>query len=269
MRILLTLLTAISLSTLACADANKAKRRERGGLSQADYNQLKTLNTMLADNEDALSEALAPKFMGISGKAQAMAQKIKEGGCYAKQYDRLGTNFTTHWVAIQEFEGPDTCPIYSRRYWEYLPQALPDTRVLVMRHMFTTKPSHKEFLNQTGIKLLSAGSGRISAKRDANGTTTIKGGMRYESFELANGVRLSAEVRTNQSYSAGQGRGSVTVTISQPGAFSHSGGVSWDARDFSERRYFAEDGDINRENFLELFSFFRMDEFVDNSLGMR
>jgi len=266
MRILLTLLTAISISILACGEATKAKRRERSGLSKTDYNQLQALNTLLTDNEDALADAFAPKASAISKKASEMAEKIKQSNCRAVRNEQPSVDFKADWMAVQHIEGPNTCPIRSYRSWEF--KFRPDAHELWLHHRFTTED--KEFLTQTGIKNLKTGAGRIWVTRDGKtGSTKIQGGMKYDIFELADGVRLTAEIRTNQNYQGSEGRGMVSVTITQPGVFSHTGGITWDGRDSDIRRYYAKDGDIDREKFLELFSFFRLDEFVDNSQGMR
>ncbi|MBX3020854.1 MAG: hypothetical protein KF799_04195 [Bdellovibrionales bacterium] len=263
MRVRLSIFTVVTaVSVVACGIKPNTKARERGGLSETDYQAIKGLNAMLMDNEDAISLVFHPKSM-VSGKATEMSKAIAAGDCVATRNESPEDGFDKG-KAVQEFQGSDKCPIYSKREWEYRAA----NREFLMRHFYYVKPEHKAFYNASGVRSLSSGNGRLWVTRLNDGTQRILGRKNYELFQLADGQKLRVEIVTNQTYRGNAGGGAVTIAIAGSG-WSRSGSVTWKASDFSDRTYMAESGQIERENFLELFSFFRLDEIVDNSERMR
>lgn len=267
MRAIVPVLTAIFLlSTLACGEVQKAKRRERGGLSEAEYKMLSSINAALVDTQDAMSLVIGPKA-AVSGKATAMSKVMEAGKCVAVRHDKLASTFDSGRPAVQQFEGPDTCPVYNYREWKY--QVRGDLREMIIRHVYTVKPNHPEYLKDTFVKNLSAGNGRFFAKPDIYGTQRVQGELNYESFQFSDGTGLTVKIQTAQTYRGNSGNGTITLTITKPGDWSFTGGVRWNARNFDERKYFVANGDIDVKNFRELFSFFRLDEIVDISERLR
>lgn len=284
MRLILSLVVvALTLGTLACGNKDKAKVKERGNLNKADYDAVSKLNEMLTDGADAMDMALKSDGSAInpvsaaiqpliSSKAtkvgEALQSARRSGACRVSVYQEPSSKFENPWSAEQRLEG-SACPVFSVRSWQWEYNPAKSIEQMWMNHSFTVKPSYKDYVNAIGIKEVTSARGRINVTRQAStGVTRINGGFAYNQIQLASGERLRATISTAQDYSGSSGKGSARVILSS-GNWQAVGEITWPGNDFSDRKYTAGGGAISHENFLKLFSFFRLDEIVDNSERMR
>src|SRR5690349_16083154 len=77
-------------AVLACNhEEPPLQRREPTKNSSANYEQLRALNRVLVDNEEAMNLASAAQVnREVSGKAISLAQALKEAGCVPDQHNR-------------------------------------------------------------------------------------------------------------------------------------------------------------------------------------
>lgn len=266
MRLIFTALFALFLSTtVSCGKGKTLKRTERGGLSETDYTALKNFNSMAADNMDAIYSVSEPRLM-LSEKARGLASKIEGAGCMFAINQLPSKNMEREWQAEQKYESPgggSNCPIALYRKWVYRTR---DTRELSMAFNYYSRLPEYERLS--GITSITSTGGNFFVQRNSsNNINILRGQMAYD-FKLHGGGKARAEVSTLQEYQGIKGGGFVRVQISgAAGAF--VGEIRWDASDFNDRTYLAGGKPIFRENFMEIFSFFGLDEIVDYSAGMR
>jgi hypothetical protein len=281
MRVILSLVVvAFAMGTLACGNKGRvAKVRARGNLTETEYHAISELNAMLSDNDAALDYALkwdgvsadSPEAM-ISAKATALGKVLRgerRSGACASSTQEPGRDFSVGWSAKQTFSGA-SCPVNSVRTWKWDYRPSNGIEQMWLSHSFNVKPEAKAFLEAGGIKQVRASESRIAViRRASTGTVTIQGIITYDLIQLASGDQLAARITTQQSYRGNSGNGTVSITLAQAGKWSRSGTITWKGSDFSDRTYAAEGGKMDRESFLQLFSFFRLDEIVDNSERMR
>jgi hypothetical protein len=253
------LLTAAGV--IGCGKNLDFLRNSDTGLTQNQYELLKTINVAQVDQEDAFHIAFGDDYRPrVSDKAQRMAKLMDLSRCPGHSFVPPSTGFGASWQGHQEVSGSETCPVYLWRVWSYAR----DRRTWSFQENFTNLRS-AEFRKLNRMSRRSA-TGSLSV-RAIPGGETVSGRIVYSAFELDGIGSVRAEVRTEQTYRGRTAAGVVSLTVATAALGEHYASIRW-GNDLNPS-YFVDNVKVGDKDFLELFSSYHLLEIMANSLAMR
>ncbi len=257
---LFLLAVAISFITACGEDTGLRGSRDRGGLSNSEFDTLKGINEIQGSNlqvvEDLYSTFVPPAAGSekLSKMSKMVADNCASSGRIPAD-EMTGAN-NTQTIA----NGVGQCPIY----WHRERSFSPGSGTMIFIDNFETRSN--EYLELAPVRWR-----RVSGdyRRTVNGTTRgVRGSMTYSEFEVVGVGKLRGGITVDAQYpTTDRGGGYVSLTLASS-RWNHTGVIQWDVRKFAPQ-YYVNGNEVERKVFDELFSSYGLTKIMENSLKMR
>lgn len=257
---LLFLAVAISFITACSEDMGLREKRDRGGLSDTDFDTLKGVNEVQENNAKVVNGLYAFSTEPIAANEKLLKMtKMVADNCASS--GRLPDDEMTGANNAQTVaNGAGNCPIY----WHRERSFSSGSGTMIFIDNFETRSN--EYLEMSPIRWR-----RVSGdyRRFMNGTTrVVRGSMTFSEFEVVGVGKLRGGITIDSQYpTTDRGGGYVSLTIASA-RWSHTGRVQWDVRNFAPQ-YYVNGNEVDRKVFDELFSSYGLTKIMENSMKMR
>jgi hypothetical protein len=263
MRCLQMFFGAIVLTLTACGGGKTNK--ETGGLKPERYATLASLNQEQVNNQEAFNSVVGQVFGQAvqsvakpSEKVQKMTDLLRDSNC-ATLFQPVPKGFQQNWQGRTQISGA-ACPVFLNDERSYDAQA--------KRLVFSTNFSSKSTAYQE-VNAINTGIARGEIALQASGAQkTITGAATFDRISVRDLGELTANIETRQVYSSDRGRGRLVMNLRLEKKWQHQAAIDWDVRSDAPK-FYVDGNEIERANFLELFSSYGLIEIMENSLQMR